>query len=247
MTKRLLKHLRTKIFAGILVILPIGITFLVLSFVFNTLDRILSPLVPEVEVSLFHHVFALPGMGIITFVVLLYLVGVITTNVLGRKLVGWADRMVINIPVVKKIYLASKQLTEAFSPARRGTFRQAVLVEFPEKENFVLGFVTNELGRLVGEKKVSVFIPTAFVPPQGFLLFLPKAKVYPSNLTIEEAIKTIMSVGIVTPQNLAIPEPGTKVLKETVENVEAIKPVGGEAPLPEGSPGEEGALVGQKA
>jgi len=223
MTKKILRHLRTKIFAGILVILPIGITFLVLNFVFNTLDSILAPLIPDIHVYLFHRLFTLPGLGLITFFVLLYIVGVITTNVLGRKLVSWADRMVVNIPVVKKIYLASKQLTDAFSPARRGTFRQAVLVEFPQKENFVLGFVTNELTDLDEQTRVSVFIPTAFVPPQGFLLFLPKEKVFPSNLSIEEAIKAIMSVGIVTPQNLSIPSSGAKTLKEPIENSEGMK------------------------
>ncbi|RPJ05757.1 MAG: DUF502 domain-containing protein, partial [Deltaproteobacteria bacterium] len=197
MTKKIIRHLRTKIFAGILVILPLGITFLVMNFVFNALDSILAPLIPEVHVYLFHRLFPLPGLGIIAFFVLLYVAGIITTNVLGRKLVHWADRMVVNIPVVKNIYLSSKQLTDAFSPARKGTFRQAVLVEFPQKENFVLGFVTNELTDLNQETKVSVFIPTAFVPPQGFLVFLPKEKVLPSNLTIEDAIKAIMSVGIV--------------------------------------------------
>jgi len=223
MTKKIIRHLRTKIFAGILVILPIGITFLVLNFVFNTLDSILAPLIPEVPIYLFHRPFTLPGLGIISFFVLLYVAGVITTNVLGRKLVSWADRMVINIPVVKNIYLSSKQLTDAFSPARKGTFRQAVLVEFPQKENFVLGFVTNELTDLNQETKVSVFIPTAFVPPQGFLLFLPKEKVLPSNLTIEEAIKAIMSVGIVTPQNLSIPSSEGNTLKEPIENFVEMK------------------------
>jgi uncharacterized membrane protein len=218
MTKKFIRHLQAKIFAGILVILPVGITFLVLNFVFNTLDSILAPIIPEVNVYLFHRLVSLPGLGIVAFFVLLYIAGVITTNVLGRKLVHWADRLVVNIPVVKNIYLSSKQLTDAFSPARKGTFRQAVLVEFPQKENFVLGFVTNELTDLARQTKVSVFIPTAFVPPQGFLLFLPKEKVLPSNLTIEEAIKSIMSVGIVTPQNLSVPSSESNLPKELIEN-----------------------------
>ena len=223
MTKGIIRHLRTKIFAGILVILPLGITVLVLNFFFNTLDSILAPLIPAVNIYLFHRLFSLPGLGIIAFFILLYVVGVITTNVLGRKMVSWADRLFVNIPVVKNIYLSSKQLTDAFSPARRGAFRQAVFVEFPQKENFTIGFVTNELTDLDQQTKVSVFIPTAFVPPQGFLLFLPKEKVLPSNLTIEEAIKAVMSVGIVTPQTLSIPSSGMKTLKEPVENFAEMK------------------------
>jgi len=214
MTKHILKHVRTKVFAGILVILPLGITFLVLKFVFNTLDSILDPLIPEVNVSLFHGVYHLPGVGLISFFLLLYLVGLITTNVLGRKLIGWGDRLFTTIPVVKNIYSSSKQLTDAFSATKKGSFRQAVFVEFPQEGNYVLGFVTNELTDLNRQTKVAVFVPTAFVPPQGFLLFLPREKTLPSQLTVEEAIKAIMSVGIVTPQTLSVPLSGSKPEKE---------------------------------
>jgi uncharacterized membrane protein len=223
MTKKLLKHLRTKIFAGILVVLPLGITFLVLKFVFNTLDSILDPLIPNINVSLFHHVFHLPGIGIISFFLLLYLIGVITTNVLGYELVSWGDRLFKTIPVVKNIYIASKQLTDAFSATREGSFRQAVFVEFPQEGNYVLGFVTNELTDLERQTKVTVFVPTAFLPPQGFLLFLPKEKLLPSQLTIEEAIKAIMSVGIVTPQTLSVPLSSPGAEKDSVENAAGLK------------------------
>jgi uncharacterized membrane protein len=223
MIKRIFKHLRTKIFAGILVILPLGITFLVLKFVFNTLDSILGPLMPRWTVYLFNREFFIPGLGIIGFFLLLYLFGVITTNVLGRKLVHWGDRLFTNIPVVKNIYLSSKQLTDAFSATRKGSFRQAVFIEFPREGNYMLGFVTNELTDLQGQRKTTVFVPTAFVPPQGFLLFLPKEKILPSQLTIEEAIKAIMSVGIVTPHTLSVPLSSSKPEKESVEKSEGMK------------------------
>jgi uncharacterized membrane protein len=227
MIKRFFKYLRSKIFAGILVILPLGITFLVLKFVFNTLDNILGPLMPEVSVHLFHRVFLLPGLGILGFFLLLYLLGVIATNVIGHKLVSWGDRLFAVIPVVKNIYTSSKQLTDAFSATRRGSFRQAVFVEFPQEGNFVLGFVTNELKDIEQQTKVTVFIPTAFVPLQGFLLFLPKEKILPSNLTIEEAIKAIMSVGIVIPRTLPAPLSellsGSKLENESIENFKDIK------------------------
>lgn len=218
MIKNIFRHLRTKIFAGILVVLPLGITFLVLNFVFNTLDNILGPLIPHVPVYLFNRKFLLPGLGIIGFFLLLYLIGVIATNVLGHKLVSWGDYLFTTIPVVKNIYTAAKQLTDAFSATRKGSFRQAVFVEFPQEENYMLGFVTNEVANLEDQKKVTVFIPTAFVPPQGFLLFLPKEKIIPSCMSIEEAIKAIMSVGIVTPQNLSVPLSSMKSEKEPIEN-----------------------------
>lgn len=214
MTKKILKHLRAKIFAGILVILPLGITFLVLKFVFNSLDSILGPLIPDITISLFRRAFPLPYVGLISFLLLLYLIGLITTNVLGRKLIGWGDRLFTAIPVVKNIYTSSKQLTDAFSATRKGSFRQAVFVEFPQEGNYVLGFVTNELMDIERQTKVTVFVPTAFVPPQGFLLFLPKEKTLPAQLTVEEAIKAIMSVGIVTPRTLSVPLSRSKSEKE---------------------------------
>ncbi len=223
MTKKFLKHLRTKIFAGILVVLPLGITFLVLRFVFNALDNILDPLIPNINISLFHRVFHLPGIGLISFFLLLYFIGSITTNVLGRKLISWGDRLFKTIPVVKNIYSSSKQLTDAFSATQKGSFRQAVFVEFPQEGNYVLGFVTNELIDLDRQVKVTVFVPTAFVPPQGFLLFLPKEKLLPSQLTIEEAIKAIMSVGIVTPQTLSVPLSSPRSEKDLVENSKGLK------------------------
>ena len=91
MIKKILKHLRTKIFAGILVILPLGITFLVLKFVFNALNSILDPLMPKVSVYLLRRDFSIPGLGVVGFFLLLYLIGVIAANVLGRKLVNWTD------------------------------------------------------------------------------------------------------------------------------------------------------------
>jgi len=223
MTKKILRHLRTKIFAGILVILPLGITFLILKLVFDTLDNILGPLMPDVPIYLFDRVFHPRGLGIIGFFFLLYLVGVVATNVMGRKLVSWADSVFVNIPVVKNIYLASKQLTDAFSATRKGSFRQAVFVEFPQEGNFVLGFVTNELTDLHLQTKVTVFVPTAFIPPQGFLLFLPKEKILASRLTIEEAIKTIMSVGIVAPRHLSVPLSGENPQEEPIENFKEME------------------------
>ena len=223
MTRKIFKHLRTKILAGILVVLPLGVTFLVLNFVFNTLNSILDPLIPKVTIYLFNREFSIPGLGIIGFFLLLYLMGWITTNVLGRKLIHWADKLFINIPVVKNIYLSSKQLTDAFSTTKKGSFRQAVFVEFPQEGNFVLGFVTNEVTDLKDQRKVTVFVPTGFAPPAGFLLFLPKEKILPSQLTIEEAIKTIMSVGIVSPQHLAVSLSSAKSEKESIENFGGMK------------------------
>jgi uncharacterized membrane protein len=221
--KNIFKHLRAKIIAGLLVILPLGITVFILKFVFTALDDRVGPLGPEVTHFLFHRELHIPGLGIIIFFLLLYLLGLIATNVMGRKLVGWADRFFTNLPVVKNIYLSSKQLTDAFSATRKGSFRQAVFVEFPREGSFVLGFITNELSDLTPQRKVTVFVPTAFIPPQGILFFLPKERIIPSHLTIEEAIKAIMSVGIVTPPSLSATLLSQERGKDSIEKLERMK------------------------
>lgn len=220
MIKFLLKHIRSKIFAGILVILPIGITFLVLMFVFNSIEKVLNPLIPKIPISGIHRDIYVPVIGIFGFLLLLYIIGLITTNVIGRKFVSLGDRLFTTIPIVKNIYTSSKQLTDAFSQTRKGSFRQAVFVEFPQEGNFALGFITNELKDLNNNTKVTVFLPTAFIPPQGILLFLPKEKIIPSNFTIEEAIKAIMSVGIVTPNTVNTVFTRTK---SDIENLNILK------------------------
>jgi uncharacterized membrane protein len=221
--KKLFKHLRSKIIAGFLVILPIGITIYILKFIFTALDTQVGPLGPQVTHFLFHREFYLPGLGIIIFFLLLYLLGLITTNVIGRKLVGWGDRFFTNLPIVRNIYLSAKQLADAFSSTRKESFRQAVFVEFPQPETFVLGFITSELSDLSPQTKVTVFVPTAFLPPMGFLLFLPKERVLPSRLTIEEAVKAIMSLGIVTPSSLSVPLSKNDFPKDSIEKTARMK------------------------
>jgi uncharacterized membrane protein len=221
--KKLFKHLRSKIIAGFLVILPLGITIYILKFVFTALNDQVGPLGSQVTHFLFHRENSIPGLGIIIFFLFLYLLGVIATNVIGHKLVTWGDRFFTHLPIVKNIYLSAKQLADAFSSTRKGSFRQAVFVEFPQPGNFVLGFITNELSDLSPQTKVTVFVPTAFVPPMGFLLFLPKERVFPSRLSIEEAVKTIMSLGIVTPSSLSVPLSKNDFTKDSIEKLERMK------------------------
>lgn len=222
MLKKIYKHLRAKILAGILVILPLGITIFILKFVFTALDNAVGPLGTEATHFIFHREVPIPGLGIIIFLLLLYLLGLVATNVLGRRLLRWGDRIFTAIPIVKKIYSASKQLTEAFSINQKASFRQAVFVEFPQEESFVIGFITNEITDLTPQTKVTVFVPTAFIPPMGFLLFLPKERIIPSRLTIEEAVKAIMSLGIVTPHALSVSLSGLSPVKELIENFEKM-------------------------
>ncbi|MEO7921304.1 MAG: DUF502 domain-containing protein, partial [Thermoanaerobaculia bacterium] len=130
-------------------------------------------------------------MGIVVTAVVVYLTGLLSTNLVGKKLLELFDRLLENLPLVKTVYSASKQLVEAVSPEGRRSFRRVVLVEFPKKGTFALGFVTgNGIGPLKDEV-VSVYVPTAINPTSGFLIFAPPDEVLDAGLTVEEGIKLV--------------------------------------------------------
>ncbi|NIO03111.1 MAG: DUF502 domain-containing protein, partial [Proteobacteria bacterium] len=131
-----------------------------------------------------------------------YLAGIIATNVVGRGFAYLTERFFTIIPLAKSIYSAAKQLTIAFAPERRETFRQTVFVEFPKAGSYTVGFATNELKDGEGKIYVSVFVPTTPNPTSGYMLLVPKERAVPSTLKTEDAIKSVMSGGFALPPSM---------------------------------------------
>jgi len=196
------KHIRTKAVAGILLILPVGITVLVLQFFFRTVDGIFAQPVAQVLSHLLQREVTIPGLGFLFFLVLIYVAGIIATNVVGRGFAYLTDRLFTLIPLAKSVYSASKQLTAALAPERRESFRQTVFVEFPKAGSYTIGFATNEFTDSQGKTFVSVFLPTTPNPTSGYMLLIPKEKVIPSSLNIEEAIRSVISGGFALPPRI---------------------------------------------
>jgi uncharacterized membrane protein len=184
---------RRHLTAGLLVLVPVVATAVVVSFLFGMIDGWTRPLTHRLLG------FELPGIGIILTAAVVYLTGLLSTNLVGKKLLELFGRLLENLPLVKTVYSASKQLVEAVSPEGRRSFRRVVLVEFPKKGTFALGFVTgNGIGPLK-DKVVSVYVPTAINPTSGFLIFASPDEVLEAGLTVEEGIKLVVSGGVVTP------------------------------------------------
>ncbi len=200
--KNLFKHIRARAVAGILLILPVGITLLVLQFFFKALEGIFAPLIARILSHFFQREVSIPGLGVLAFLLLIYVTGIIATNVVGRGLAYLTDRFFTVIPLAKSIYSAAKQLTHALSPERRENFRQTVFVEFPKADSYTIGFVTNEFIDGQGKAFVSVFLPTTPNPTSGYMLVVPKEKAIRSSLRVEEAINSVMSGGFALPPNL---------------------------------------------
>ena len=188
--KKFLLHIRTTLIAGLLAILPIGVTLFVLKFFFELLDPILSPIFDMGNVRIF------PGLGVIVLLILLYVVGIITTKILSARIVNVGHKLIEKIPVISSIYSTTRSGVEILSGTQGFESRGVVLVDFPRPAMKAIGLITAELGVLNGEPMVAVYIPTTPVPSSGFLIVVALSDVTPTDISVDDAMKIIVSGGI---------------------------------------------------
>lgn len=193
--EKVLDHLRGKFAAGLFVVIPLGITIFILKFLFNFADGILGTYLDDLFTAISHRETHFPGLGMLTGAVVIYLSGLLATNVLGTQFLKWGDHILSRIPLVKSIYTSSKQLTQVFKEGKT-SYRRAVFVEWPRKGVRAVGFVTAEVMR--GEENlVVVYVPTMPNPTSGFALFFREAEVTDCGMSVEEAVKFVVSGGMV--------------------------------------------------
>ena len=199
----LTRHVRTNFLAGILVTAPIAITLYAVWLVVSWFDNEVVPLVPAKYNPATYLDFPLPGFGLLIAVVALYLIGALTAGLFGRYIMGIGERIVARVPVVRGIYGATKQIAETVLAKQSNAFREVALIEYPRKGTWTVGFITGkptaEIADSIVDEAVSVFIPTTPVPSAGFLLFVPRKDLVVLDMTVEEGIKMVVSLGIVTP------------------------------------------------
>ena len=189
MSLRVRRHLT----AGLLVLVPLVVTLVVIRFLFNAIDGFSQPLTERLVGRV------IPGLGLVLTIALIWLTGLLSSNLIGKKFLELFGRLLENLPLVKTVYTASKQLVEAVSPGGRRAFQRVVLVEFPQKGTFALGFVTgNGIGSL-DASTLSVYVPTALNPTSGFLIFAKESDILDPRLSVEEGIKLVVSGGVVRP------------------------------------------------
>ena len=198
--------IRTVFLAGTLTLIPVAVTFLLLNFVFTKVDPIFQPLIIKIIdliPFLGGRITYIPGLGILMTLLFIFLVGVFVTNILGQKLVMLGEKILEKIPLVRSIYNSSKQFMQAISLSGSDGFKKVILVEYPRKGLWVIGFVTcentGETQLLTNADVLNVFIPTTPNPTSGFLLLVPKKEAIPLSMTVEEGLKLVISGGIITP------------------------------------------------
>jgi uncharacterized membrane protein len=193
--------LRRWLIAGMLIWLPLGATLLVIRFVINLLDTSLL-LIPEVYRP------DIPGLGALLSVVLVLGTGAIAANYLGSRLVVWTEALLGRIPFVRTVYGGIKKLAETIFSNKSVSFRQPILIEYPRKGLWSVGFITGEpIGEVqdkTAEHILTCFVPTTPNPTSGFIVLVPEKEVIRLEMSVEAAMRLVISLGVVTPDALPL-------------------------------------------
>lgn len=201
-----LQRLRRTIMAGLTIIVPLWLTGWVLKFLFDWADGFSAPLIGQAAKPFGYEEFHIPGLGFILTFIILWVVGALATNVVGRSLWQFAREMLEGLPLVRTIYAPIQQLMESLTSPGKAGFEKVVLVEYPRIGMWTLGFLAGNVPR--EDEAVpahSIFVPTAPNPTTGFMLIVPPEQLRPTDLRVEEALKMIVSAGVAVPPALALP------------------------------------------
>lgn len=208
------KSIRSYLLAGLVVWLPILITMGVLNFIINLLDTTLE-LIPKAyqpEQLIGVHI---PGFGVVLSLILLITTGIFATNFLGQRLMSWGESILSRIPLVRSIYNSVKQVINTILSTNSDAFRKVLLIEYPRKGLWSIGFQTGavnpEINTHTNEELISLFIPTTPNPTSGFLIMIPKQEAIELNMSIDEALKFIISLGVMQSKSAAPLEQQIKI------------------------------------
>ena len=212
MFKNFQRRIRNVFITGLLITLPIALTWFILQFLLNNFDA-LSPVFTNILIQLGAPIpegYRIPFLGLVVTLLIVLIVGWLTTNFFGKKVFQIGELLIEKIPFVRRIYKGSKQVVSSIAEADTSTFRKVVLIEFPRRGLLAIGFVTGEsrgeVQRITRENMLNVFVPTMPNPTSGFLIFSPPEELTEVSMTIEEGIKYVVSGGIVTPPEFKIIE-----------------------------------------
>ena len=198
----MMKRIRRYLIAGLLVWLPLYVTYVLVTFFAGLMDRSIALLPLNLRPEAWWGA-PLPGLGVVLTIVLIFITGVLTANLVGRRVVGGWEALLERIPFVRSIYSASKNFAEIVFSDSDVAFSKVLLVEYPRKGLYTLTFQTaTEVGEIqarTGEDVVACFVPTTPNPTSGFIIVVPKKDTIELDMEVEEAVKLVMSLGVVVP------------------------------------------------
>ncbi len=223
------QRMRAYFLTGILITAPLLITCYVAWLFIGFVDAKVNPLIPLKYNPETYLPFAIPGLGLIVLVVVLTIIGAITAGFFGKLWLRFTEQLLNRMPVVRNIYSAVKQILETVLAQQSNAFREAVLVEYPRRGLWAIAFITGrtegEVQNVTEEECINIFLPTTPNPTSGFLLFVPKKDLVSLNMSTEEAIKMVISGGIITPPDLRSAKEQDTVMTsaQVYENLEIIR------------------------
>ena len=199
-------RLRNYFLAGIVVAAPMGVTLYVTWLFISFVDRSIKPLIPDAYNPETYLRFGLPGLGLLIMVAFLILLGALAANFFGQTLLDYGERIVIRLPFMRGLYNATKQIMETVTTPSGASFRQAALIEYPRKGLWTVCFITGEAAAEVrsrlADEVIAVYVPTTPNPTSGFLIYVPRTEVALLEMSVEEAVKMVISLGLVAPKRL---------------------------------------------
>ena len=196
--KSITQNFRSKIFAGLAALLPLYLTFFVIKFLFVTLEEMSDPILKRFNLDI-------PGLGIILTVLLIYILGFLVTNFLGRKIFNIGERIVKKVPIVNMIYTTLKQITDTFTKGSTDAFEGAVYIQYPRQGLWPMAFISGESKTKDGVPYYHLFVPTTPNPTSGFFLMIPQADTVATGMSVEDGLKTIISGGLLAPDENPLP------------------------------------------
>ena len=191
--------LKTVFTTGLLTILPLAVTIYVFYVIFYFLDNLIGGLFE----SFFN--FHIPGIGFVSGLLLILLIGFVASNIIGNRLINFFDKIFQRVPITRGIYTSAKQIIDAFTLQGKNAFQKVVLLEYPRKGLYVIGFVTGqsrgEIQEKTAEETLNIFVPTTPNPTSGMLILAPRHEVTELKMSIEEGLKVIISGGLFSPSD----------------------------------------------
>jgi len=193
------------LFAGILILVPLWVTFSILEYLINKFDNIMA-LLPEAYQPDTLLGFHIPGLGLIIVLIIVFFTGMLATNFVGNYVVNMWDALLSRIPLVRSIHASVKQILSTMLKPSGQSFRKVLLIEYPRKGIWTLAFQTGsglpEITEHLDMEMISVFVPTTPNPTGGFLLLIPKKDATELNISVDSALKMIISLGVILPKEL---------------------------------------------
>ena len=186
-------HVRATLIAGVLILVPIAITYLLVMWVFNNIDGLLQPIIEEITDR---HI---PGLGFLVLLIIVYFLGLIWTKRLGRRTIRALQLFLLKVPLIGAIYGPARKLIESFTGESTAGFKRVVVVEYPKQGTWMIGFLTGISNVVPGTTMGVIYLPTAPTPNSGWVAMVPIQNIYDTTMTVREAMSMVLSGGISSP------------------------------------------------